>query len=241
MGATPRNATGALLFSCAGAVLFATALLFFLYSYLVRFGRPAIHTGVWGPVLADAGLFTTFALHHSVFARTGVKRRLAAVVPAALQRSVYVWVASALFLVVCAAWRPVPGELYRLTGVAAAAAYGVHIIGILLTARGSARLDLLDLAGIRPVLSIQNPTSISVPLQTGGVYGFVRHPVYFAWMLLVFGTPHMTMTRLTFAVISTAYLAIAIPLEERALIGAFGAEYRAYQRRVRWRMLPGLY
>ena len=80
-----------------------------------------------------------------------------------------------------------------------------------------------------------------VPLQTHGVYGFVRHPVYFAWVLMVIGTPHMTMTRLTFAVISTAYLAIAIPFEERGLLDVFGSEYREYQKRVRWRMIPGLY
>jgi len=60
-------------------------------------------------------------------------------------------------------------------------------------------------------------------------------------MLLVFAAPRMTMTRLTFAVLSTAYLAIAIPFEERALVRVFGAEYREYQRRVRWRMIPGAY
>jgi methanethiol S-methyltransferase len=238
MRATPRHATGALLFSCLGALLFAASLLFFLYSYLLRFGRGA-DGATWPPLIVDALLFTGFALHHSVFARAGIKQRLTAIVPDALERSVYVWIASALFLVVCAAWRPVPGELYRLTGAAAAAAYAVHIAGILLTARGSARLDVLDLAGIRPFL--RPASSNHVPLQTRGVYGFVRHPVYFAWLLMVFGTPHMTMTRFTFAAISTAYLAIAIPMEERGLIRVFGAEYREYQRRVRWRMLPGVY
>jgi protein-S-isoprenylcysteine O-methyltransferase Ste14 len=80
-----------------------------------------------------------------------------------------------------------------------------------------------------------------VPLVTTGLYGFVRHPLYFGWMLLVCAAPHMTMTRLTFAVFSTSYLAIAIPFEERALIRVFGPQYREYQRRVRWRMLPGVY
>ena len=51
----------------------------------------------------------------------------------------------------------------------------------------------------------------------------------------------MTMTRLTFAVVSTAYLGMAIPLEERGLIRVFGDDYRRYQRQVRWRMLPGVY
>jgi protein-S-isoprenylcysteine O-methyltransferase Ste14 len=69
----------------------------------------------------------------------------------------------------------------------------------------------------------------------------VRHPLYFAWLLFVFATPHMTFTRLEFAVLSSAYLALAIPLEERALINAFGESYLTYQRKVRWRMLPGVY
>jgi protein-S-isoprenylcysteine O-methyltransferase Ste14 len=134
----------------------------------------------------------------------------------------------------------VPGEFYRLSGVLAVAAYAVFAAGIILTARGSARLDVLDLAGVRGAVSpARSPTH--VPLQTRGVYGFVRHPVYFAWVLMVVGTPHMTMTRLTFAVLSTTYLAIAIPFEERGLLAVFGPEYREYQKRVRWRLIPGLY
>ena len=51
----------------------------------------------------------------------------------------------------------------------------------------------------------------------------------------------MTATRASFAVISTAYLALAIPWEERGLIETFGADYQAYRTKVRWRMLPGVY
>jgi protein-S-isoprenylcysteine O-methyltransferase Ste14 len=225
------------LFAWSGAAMFAASLGFFLYSYLVRFGRPADHPGAVLPVALDAALFTFFALHHSLFARPIVKRWLfGGQTP--LERPAYVWVASSLFIAVCAAWRPVPGELYHVSGVLALGAYGVHVAGIVLTARGSACLDVLDLAGVR---AVSTSTATHVPLQTHGVYGFVRHPVYFAWVLMVIGTPHMTMTRLTFAVLSTTYLAIAIPFEERGLIDVFGQEYRDYQKRVRWRMIPGLY
>ena len=56
--------------------MFAASLAFFLYSYLVRFGRPAAGPGVLVPVVIDAALFTLFALHHSLFARPLVKRWL---------------------------------------------------------------------------------------------------------------------------------------------------------------------
>ena len=73
------------------------------------------------------------------------------------------------------------------------------------------------------------------------MYGFVRHPVYFAWVLLVCGAPSMTATRATFALVSALYLALAIPWEERSLTETFGARYEEYKRRVRWRMIPFLY
>jgi methanethiol S-methyltransferase len=79
------------------------------------------------------------------------------------------------------------------------------------------------------------------PLETTGVYGFVRHPVYLSWALFVFGAPHMTATRFMFAAISTIYIAVAIPFEERGLVEVFGEDYRTYQRKVRWRMVPGIY
>jgi len=81
----------------------------------------------------------------------------------------------------------------------------------------------------------------SPPLTTRGVYAFVRHPLYFAWALVVFGAPTMTGTRACFAVISTAYLMIAIPWEERGLVETFGQDYETYRQRVRSRMIPGLY
>ncbi len=57
----------------------------------------------------------------------------------------------------------------------------------------------------------------------------------------MFGTPVMTGTKLAFAILSTGYLAVAIPWEEQSLIRIFGVDYEAYRRRVRWRMLPGIY
>jgi protein-S-isoprenylcysteine O-methyltransferase Ste14 len=51
----------------------------------------------------------------------------------------------------------------------------------------------------------------------------------------------MTGDRLAFAVLTSAYLVIAIPWEERSLVRSWGDEYRRYQRRVRWRLIPFIY
>jgi methanethiol S-methyltransferase len=229
-------------FAWGGAALFAASLLFFLYAYLVVFGRPA-GSGDWvGPALVNTLLFTGFALHHSVLARTRMRNVVRRHVPPYLERALYTWTASLLFLAVCWLWRPVPGAVYRLEGpwwwIGAAA----QAAGMLFTHCGSAALDALDLAGVRQVNDARTGAAPAhVPLKTTGVYGLVRHPIYLGWLLLVFGAPTMTATRLVFATISSAYLAIAVPWEERGLVDVFGPDYRAYQQKVRWRILPGIY
>lgn len=237
-----RPSAFAIAFAWTGAFAFIGSLACFLYVYLVRF-RLTVEAGpVAMPVSIDVALFTVFALHHSLFARTGLKSWVQRTVSPELERSLYVWVASVIFIAVCWLWQPVPGVAYRLgvpwrwAGLAAQAA------GVLLTFLGSKAIDVFDLAGVRGVLRSESDTAPAhVPLVTTGVYGIVRHPLYFGWVLLVFGAPDMTFTRLTFASVSTAYLALAIPWEERGLIETFGEDYRQYCRARRWRMIPWIY
>jgi protein-S-isoprenylcysteine O-methyltransferase Ste14 len=239
---TAGRARSLIVFAWAGGAMFVASLAVLLYSYFVTFGRPAPPHRRWPAVAANLVLFAVFALHHSIFARTGAKAFISRAFSPALERSVYVWIASSLLIGVSVLWQPVAGDLYRVASPFAVVGYAIQIIGVTITARGSSAIDVLDLAGIRHAIDgVHGRVSRHVPLQTSGVYGFVRHPLYFAWLLFVFATPHMTFTRLEFAVVTSLYLALAIPLEERALINTFGESYRAYQRKVKWRMLPGVY
>jgi protein-S-isoprenylcysteine O-methyltransferase Ste14 len=230
-------------FAWLGALAFAGSLACFLFAYFVRFGRTApLDSGGLGAIAIDVALFSMFALHHSLFARTPLKMLVSRTISPSLERAFYSWVASALLVFVCLAWVPVAGVVYSVPPPWNWIGYVVQGAGVVVTFFGARSLDVLDLAGVRQVLQSQRPHADGgVPLQTTGVYGVVRHPLYFGWALLVFGAPHMTATRLTFALVSTAYLAIAIPFEERGLDETFGAEYGEYRKHVRWRMLPGLY
>ena len=244
----PERRRAALAIAWTGTLAFAASLLWFAYSYLVRFvdpsasAVPTVGDSTARAVVVNVLLFTGFAIHHSLLARPAVKRYIATVVPPELERSSYTWAASVLFAAVCWWWQPVPGTLYRLDGLWRALALVVQATGFVLTIHASRLLDVLDLSGVRAVhRAIAAQPARHVALETHGVYGFVRHPLYFAWALFVFATPDMTATRLTFAIVSTLYLALAIPLEERALVDTFGTAYDDYRRRVRWRMIPGLY
>jgi len=58
------------------------------------------------------------------------------------------------------------------------------------------------------------------------------------WVLVFFGTPHMTGDRLLFALVSTIYLIIVMPFEEAGLHRQFGERYLEYRRMVPWRLIP---
>ncbi len=229
-------------FAWAGAMLFAAALVYFLFSYSVTFAEIVEGKAAPGAIAIDVALFSAFALHHSIFARDAVRAFVRRTVSAPLERSAYVWVASLMLIGVCYAWRPVAGVVWQIPAPWSWSIVPVQLAGIWLSLRGAAVIDGLELAGVRQVLNpnSQVPNPKSQEFKTEGPYGWVRHPIYLGWILLVFGVGTMTMTRLVFAAVSSVYLLIAIPFEERTLRAHSGA-YDDYIRRVPWKLIPRLY
>jgi protein-S-isoprenylcysteine O-methyltransferase Ste14 len=228
------------LVSIGGGLLFAGSLAYFGWQYLRGFDAPPAPDARAAPaIVVDLLLFTLFALHHSLFARTGLKAAVTRTVPASLERSVYVWIASLLFIGVCACWQPVPGMAWHVTGWTADLLLALQAAGGVFTLVAARHLDVLELAGVRQALHL--PLTRTSGLDDHGPYGLVRHPIYFAWLLLVWPTPLMNGTRLVFAAISTIYLLVAIPYEERDLRRQFGTAYDDYSRKVPRRLLPGIY
>jgi protein-S-isoprenylcysteine O-methyltransferase Ste14 len=221
------------LFVWTGGALFVVSLGAGAYAYLILWAVPAPGGGTVA-VAADAGLFTLFALHHSLFARASIKALMARALPERLLRSVYVWTASLLLLIVLALWQPIGGELYRVSGWRAALTAAIQLGGLWLVVRSVARIDALELAGIHQPGALEQ-------LQVDGPYRWVRHPVYLGWFLAVLGTAHMTGDRLLFAVVSSLYVLVAVPLEERSLRRTYGDDYAAYVDRVPWRLVPYVY
>ena len=222
-----------------GATLFVVSLASFLILYGIVLEQPGPDEGHTAQSAAiDVAMFTVFALHHSLMARTGARAWIARTIAPELERSVYVWIASLLFLAVCLLWQPLPGSAWKVEQPAAVWLLRlIQFIGLSLTFRAAAVVGTFELAGINQLRGQTRPVEFKVEFP----FAVVRHPIYLGWILIVFAPSHMTMSRLLFAVVSSLYLLVAIPLEERSLVEAFGDRYRAYQQQVRSRIFPGIW
>jgi protein-S-isoprenylcysteine O-methyltransferase Ste14 len=221
-------------FVWTGAALFAVSLMLTGWLYAKDVGRLDRAAGV-GPALIDTLLLTAFAVHHSLFARPQIKEAVSRLVPERLVRSLYVWVASLLLIGVCLWWQPVGGTLYRAEGLLAVPFLLIQIAGLALIVVAVRAIRALELAGVHP------PRPHADELQVRGAYTLVRHPLYLGWILAIGGAGHMTGDRLLFFLVTTLYIVVAIPWEERGLLGEFGAAYERYRAQVRWRIVPYLY
>jgi len=94
------------------------------------------------------------------------------------------------------------------------------------------RYDLSEFTGFLQMKNGGNP--VHENLQTGGMNGKVRHPLYFGTLLVVWGWFIISPTDavLLLAVLTTLYSYIGAKLEERKLVHQFGEAFRKYQREV---------
>jgi protein-S-isoprenylcysteine O-methyltransferase Ste14 len=101
-------------------------------------------------------------------------------------------------------------------------------------------INHFDLFGLRQVwLPLIGKPYAPVRFVTPLPYRYVRHPLYFGFLLAFWMTPDMTLAHLAFAGLTTAYILIAIQLEEKDLIAEHGAPYRDYRRSVPM-IIPGM-
>ena len=222
-----------------GAGLFVLSLSYFLYRYWTTFGTRTEGPLRQAALVWNVVLFSMFALHHSVFAREAVRRWLAhALGP--LERSFYVWIASLLFIAVCKLWLPLAGTVWELNGALRLVLLFLQFVGIVISVYSASLIDIWDLAGIRQ-LDSRPAESQTTDFKTRGPYGWVRHPIYLGWLLVVFAVGTMTMTRFVFAVVSCAYILLAIPFEERSIRRSSNGAYERYMKQVPRKLVPGLY
>jgi methanethiol S-methyltransferase len=66
-------------------------------------------------------------------------------------------------------------------------------------------------------------------LVTGGLYKYVRHPIYTGAILFLWASPQLSWNSLALKLAFTLYFIIGGMVEEKKLVEDFGDEYRAYR------------
>ncbi len=198
-------------------------------------------SGLWQTALwVDLGLLSLFAVQHSVMARPAFKRVLAKVLPVAIERSTYVLASSFALLFLFWQWQPLGGTVWNVqNGFGRLSFYGGYAFGWALVLFATFVINHFDLFGLRQVWRhLLGKPQEGLEFRTPFLYRIVRHPLYVGWLCVFWSTPVMTVTHLLFALVTTAYILVAIQLEERDLI-AVHPEYAEYRKQVPM-IVPGL-
>jgi methanethiol S-methyltransferase len=219
------------------AIFFATLLyaLGFVGNFVVPVtldGVPRLDTG--SALAIDIGLLGLFALQHSLMARPFFKRWLTRLIPEPAERSTYVLFSSLALIAMFLFWQPLGGDVWDVRDpLWQSVLYGLFAFGWLLVLVSTFLINHFDLFGLRQVwLQLRGQPYRALKFGTPGPYKLVRHPLYLGWLFAFWATPTMTGTHLLFAFMTTAYILVAIQLEERDLVDSLGDDYVQYRRKV---------
>jgi methanethiol S-methyltransferase len=185
-------------------------------------------------VIVDLLLMSVFALQHSVMARTQFKQWWTQYVPASVERSTYVLLSSLALALLFWQWCPIPALVWQIDNAPIALAItGLSFVGWLIVLTSTFLINHFELFGLHQVANHLAGRAMPAPrFRTPLYYRFVRHPIYLGFIIAFWAAPTMTVGRLLFAMVTTAYIIIGILLEERDLIAVFGDDYRHYKNRV---------
>ncbi len=185
-------------------------------------------------LLVNLGLLSVFALQHSVMARPAFKRWWTQTIPPPAERSTYVLFSSLALLLLFWQWQPMGGMVWQVENSAGRLLlHGLCAGGWLLVLASTFLINHFDLFGLRQVyLYLRGCEYTQLTFGTPGPYKLVRHPLYVGWFFAFWATPTMSAAHFVFAVMTAAYILIAIQLEERDLLAAHGESYAAYRRNV---------
>lgn len=185
-------------------------------------------------VVTNVVLLGLFAIQHTIMARLAFKRWWKTIIPEPIERSVFVLLSSLFLLLMNWQWKPQPEMVWRVdSGLGRTLLYAAAAAGWALVLYATLLINHFDLFGLRQVWLYYHKVDYTpVKFKETVLYRWLRHPLMLGFIIAFWATPDMTQGHLLFAVVTTAYILIAIRIEERTLLAIHGEEYRRYQERV---------
>lgn len=224
-----------------GVVSYIVFLLSFLYAigfvgnYLVPKTIDSGEVGAIVPsLIINVVLLGLFAIQHSVMARPAFKKWFTRFIPTVIERSTYVLLSSLLLFLLYCLWQPMPGVIWNVeSSVGSMILTGTFWFGWIFVLLSTFMINHFDLFGLRQVyINFKDQEYTNLDFRIVGLYKLCRHPIMLGFIIAFWATPTMTTGHLLFAVVTTAYIVIALQFEEHDLVTFFGDVYKNYQQKV---------
>jgi len=188
-------------------------------------------------------LSLAFFIQHSVMLRRSFRRWLAKFIRVEYHGALFTIASGVVLLILVVFWQKSSYVLAAPQGIIRWLMRAVFILAILGSYWGFQALGSFDAFGLSPILNnLRGMVPQPKPLIVRGPYRWVRHPLYFFSLLLIWSCPNLSLDRLLYNVLWSIWILVGSVLEERDLVAYFGDSYREYQRKVPmlipWRIRP---
>ncbi len=234
-----------LMFTLAGLIGGGGLLIFMMFLFRGSYNLVDLGISDIQVLIFDAFLCLLFFSQHSIMARKPFRQRLAQFLPAQYTGALYAVASGVAVILLVVFWQESSYTLVSPQGLVRWVLRAVFVVAIGGVAWTIWALGFLVNFRLQPLMDdLRGKQSLPTPVIQRGPYRWVRHPLYFSSLLMIWSYPDLTLDRLLFNLLFTVWVILAILLEERGLVSAYGEAYRSYQRKVPllipWRIRPGL-
>lgn len=211
----------------------ASLLAFVLFIFSGPFSLAEIKLPHSGWLAWDTLLSALFFIQHSGMVRRSLRARMAQRIPSHYHGAVFTLASSLVLVLVVVLWQPSGMLLVELRGPVRWVARALFFAAAAGMGWGVWALKGFDPFGIRPIKARLSGEQLRAqPLSIQGPYLWVRHPLYFFVLVMLWSCPDLTADRLLFNLLWSGWIYVGAVLEEKDLRSDFGDEYRRYQRQV---------
>jgi methanethiol S-methyltransferase len=210
------------------SMILFTVFLFAGSLHMVHIGLSESATFAW-----DGLLSLLFFVQHSGMLRKHFRSPLSRIISPPFHGALFAIASGLMLIVLVVLWQSSTVSLYVLQGFPRRLVRATFFLAMMGLAWGGLSLRSFDPFGRTPIMAqLRGEQLRPQPFVVRGPYRWVRHPLYFFTLLLIWSCPDINADRLLFNLLWSVWIYAGTVLEEADLLSDFGEAYRVYQHKV---------
>jgi len=207
-----------------------------LFGWFLFYGPPLslnLSLSMSSLVFWNSALCLIFFIQHSLMIRNSFRRIAMTKLPAHFHGWIYTIASALVIFVLVIFWQSSELTILQAGGGWRLLLRGIFMVGAVGIVWSVLSLNSFDAFGTGMLRAhVKQVKTVSSPLAFKGPYKFVRHPIYFFILIMIWSYPDLTLDRLIFNSLFSFWMVLATFWEENDLKEEFGEEYRHYQKMV---------